>query len=67
MALFSAFLMSHQGWEYEYPYSIYRHLIPMLDLLSVGCEYVYANTSINELLDHAHHIGSVLNFVSSDT
>jgi len=43
MALFSAFPMSHQGWECEYPYSIHRQLILMLDLLSGECEYVYAD------------------------
>jgi hypothetical protein len=50
MALFSTFPMRHQRWECEYPYSIHRQLILMLDLLSVGCEYVYANTTIKKLL-----------------
>jgi len=50
MALFSTFPLSHQGWECEYPYSIDRQLIRMIDLLSVGYEYVYANTAIKKLL-----------------
>jgi hypothetical protein len=65
MALFSAFLMSRQGWECEYPYSIHSQLILVLDHLYVGCEYVYANALISFITplkswDHAHYICPVV-------